>query len=724
MKRPASRRLRFRAIFDPEMLLKRSFAAIAIAIAVYSAPISAQEFSLPKPTQKWIEVRTPNFRFFSNAGRLTTRQVAVDLEELRAVLAELTDYDLQATLPTFIFVFKGERSFLPYKLIYEGRPAAVSGYFIGGELANYIAINADAQDASAIVFHEYVHYVANNNMWNLPAWFSEGLAQFYESFEVVGDTVFIGLPPLRHLVVLRGAVPIPLEELFAVDRYSELYNEADRKSMFYSQSWALVHYLLLGDEERRQQLGNYLELVRNGVPGGEAFTAAFSSDYESLARELRGYLRNLRFPSIETKAEIDLDKNFEIRKMSYAEVLYRLGDLLANQRPARPERITFFETAIGVDPEYGAPISAMAVEAENKANWKAARALHERAAKISPGDAMVLFRWGEFLSHRGGQLQAAVAALTRSTELDPSFAPAWAMLARVYADAGETSEVAVEAARKAHFMRPSDTMATRDLVRLYLRLDRREEAVSLIERALRSNRRAQTEAWTLVIQQDLERAHDLLRNERPMEAMARVDLADTLVDRSLYPPVVRQNIDWTRRSIDEHRAAVYFNHAQELFSQDDREAARKALEQALEIIDDGPVASSSRQLLDIIDHPDQLTTLEVATFNPSPTREEIEHLNQLIATKDFVGALDFLEAMRGGLGIEQQEWLDDRIGEIQRTLDYNRYVDEYNRAVEFYNLRQYGEAVRVIEELLATLPEGRESESAKALLNDALGALK
>ena len=70
----------------------------------------------------------------------------------------------------------------------------------------------------------------------------------------------------------------------------------------------------------------------------------------------------------------------------------------------------------------------------------------------------------------------------------------------VYADAGETSEVAVEAARKAHFMRPSDTMATRDLVRLYLRLDRREEAVSLIERALRSNRRAQTEAWTLVIQ--------------------------------------------------------------------------------------------------------------------------------------------------------------------------------------------------------------------------------
>ena len=50
------------------------------------------EVDLPKPGQKWIEVRTANFRFFSNAGKAATRQVAVDLEELRAVLGELTDF--------------------------------------------------------------------------------------------------------------------------------------------------------------------------------------------------------------------------------------------------------------------------------------------------------------------------------------------------------------------------------------------------------------------------------------------------------------------------------------------------------------------------------------------------------------------------------------------------------------------------------------------------------
>ena len=697
---------------------------LAVAVAVYPSPISAQEISLPKATQKWIEIRTANFRFFSNAGRSTTRQVAVDLEELRAVLAELTDYDLQAPIPSFIFVFKGDRSFLPYKVLYEGRPAAVSGYFIGGDHANYIAINADAMDASAIVYHEYVHYVANNNMWNLPLWFSEGLAQFYESFKVTGDTVYIGLPILRHLAVLRGAIPIPLEELIAVDPHSRLYNEADQKGIFYSQSWALVHYLLLGNEDRRAQLGRYLDLVRYGVPGNEAFISAFSDDYESLARELRGYLRNLSFPSIETKADFDLDKEFEIRRMSYAEVLYRLGDLLANQRPDRLERTTYFEAAIGVDPEYGAPISALAVEAEKKANWEAARALHERAAKSSPDDAMVLFRLGEFSSRRGGKLETAIAALKRSTELDPSFAPAWATLATVYADAGQTSDEAIEAARKAHFMRPSDLTATRDLVRLYLRLDRREEAVSLIEEGLRSDRRAQAEAWTLVIQQDLERTYDLLRIDRPLEAAERLNLAETLVDRSLNPPAVRQNLDWARHRIDEQRALAHFNRAQELFSQDDREAAREALQLALELMDEGPVAWSSRQLLDLIDHPIELTTAEVVTFNPSPTAQEIDHFNQLVATKEYESALEFLAEMRGRLGTEQQEWLDDRIAEIHRTLNYNRYVDGYNRAVESYNSRQFAAAVRILEELLATLPEGRESESVKAFLSDALEALE
>jgi len=257
--------------------MRRVGAFLAVAFVVIATSVTAAEISLPKPGQDWIELRTANFRFFSNAGRTATRRVAIDLEELRAVLAELTEYDLHSPVPTSIYVFKSDRSFRPFKILYKDRPAELSGYFIGDSNGNFIALNADSPDASAIVYHEYVHYVSANNLWYLPLWFSEGLAELYESFTVEGDTVYIGLPIIRHVAVLRRAPLIPLDQLFAVARDSELYNEADRKGIFYAQSWALVHYLLLGDEERRQQLFRYLGMVRSGVGEDLAFAEALQA---------------------------------------------------------------------------------------------------------------------------------------------------------------------------------------------------------------------------------------------------------------------------------------------------------------------------------------------------------------------------------------------------------------------------------------------------------------
>ena len=57
-------------------MLKRTVATIVFAVIGISFPIAAKEASLPKPSQNWIELRTANFRFFSNAGRLATRRVA------------------------------------------------------------------------------------------------------------------------------------------------------------------------------------------------------------------------------------------------------------------------------------------------------------------------------------------------------------------------------------------------------------------------------------------------------------------------------------------------------------------------------------------------------------------------------------------------------------------------------------------------------------------------
>jgi tetratricopeptide (TPR) repeat protein len=394
-------------------------------------------------------------------------------------------------------------------------------------------------------------------------------------------------------------------------------------------------------------------------------------------------------------------------------------------QPDRPERLGYFEAAVEADPKHGGALSALAVEAELKANWEAADALHRRAAAADPQDAYVFYRWGRFLSKRSSNYQRTAEVLTRSAELDPSFAPVWALLAKVYADAGVTSEAAVEAARIAHSMRPSDIMAARNLARLYLRLDRRQEAVALIENSLRSNRRMQADAWTMVIQEDLIRARELLQENRVEEAMRRMDLADQIAPRSLNPNLSHLNIEATRRSIRAHQAAAYFNRAQELFQADDREGARELLEKAIALVGDGPVADASRRLLRVIEHPETIGDSPAMAVEPSPTASEITHYNQLIARREFGAALEFLEGMRNRVGIAQRQWLEDRIREIRVTIDYNRFVDDYNEAVELYNQKQYEETIRVLEKLLATLPEeGGEAEAARALLDDAVAALK
>ena len=697
--------------------------ALSCALLICSSPAFSGEVDLPKPGQKWIEVRTDHFRFFSNAGKGATRRVAVDLEELRAVLADLTDYELQSPIPTLIYVFRHDRSFEPYKILYQGKAAAISGYFMAREDANYIAISADSRDASRIVFHEYVHYVSANNLGYLPTWFSEGLAEFYSSFEVIDDTVYIGLPIMSHLAVLRGSLPIPLDQLLAVDRGSPLYNEKDRKGEFYAESWALVHYLLLGNEDRRQQLSHFLELIHDGTSEDTAFTAAFGTDSETLAREVRGHLRGPRFRFAQVTTEIDDEAGLSVREMSHSEVLYRLGDLLANQNVDRPERTVYFEASIKADPENGLALSALAFEKEMTADRAAAEDLYRRALRASPDDPMVLFRWGDFLSRHGVDQLEAINALTRSTRFDPTFAPAWARLAAVYSQAGVTSPEALAAAETAHRLLPTNDEVAGDLLALLLRSDHRSRAVELVESSFRSRPRSRAQAWMMILQYDFIRSRELLRDGRPEEALLRIEQAENVAERGSNPEFIHRGITTVRHAIAEYEAAALFDRANALFATGDLEGARTMLELALSEVDSGPVAASCRHLLDVIDHPERYQSGRGPVITTSPTREEIQTLNELLAATDLDGALEYLKGLQEHSHPIGALWLESKIREIERTLGYNHYVETYNHAVDLYNDEDYPGAERVLEELLATLPEGPNATSARALLDDARRAM-
>src|SRR5262249_39306255 len=158
---------------------------------------------------------------------------------------------------------KDDEAFKPFKPVYQGRPANVSGYFQSGADANFIALNGEI-DTPTLIYHEFVHSLTKDTTLRLPAWASEGLAEFYSTFRAgsSGTMVDLGRPIDHHVVLLQQKPLIPLDTLLAVDQRSPYYSEESKQGIFYAQSWALMHYLMAGNGgARRLQLSQYLAAV-------------------------------------------------------------------------------------------------------------------------------------------------------------------------------------------------------------------------------------------------------------------------------------------------------------------------------------------------------------------------------------------------------------------------------------------------------------------------------
>src|SRR6185369_6331255 len=136
------------------------------------------------------------------------------------------------------------------------------------------------ESAFSTIYHEYVHMMLNNTTSNVPDWFNEGLAEYYSTFQIEDDRkVHIGELIPDHLQTLRKTKLYPLRTLFAVNHDSPEFDEGKKRGMFYAESWALMHYLMLGNSGQRvDQLGKYLELLIANTPIGEAFKQAFQGD--------------------------------------------------------------------------------------------------------------------------------------------------------------------------------------------------------------------------------------------------------------------------------------------------------------------------------------------------------------------------------------------------------------------------------------------------------------
>src|SRR5688572_3610476 len=239
----------------------------------------------------WVSVRSRNFLLIGNASEKQIRQVGIRLEQFRAAFVRLFGKaNLDSHSPTTVIIFKSHESYRPFK----PKPNT-AGFFQSNPHINYIALTTELQgdqDPYTVVFHEYTHLLVNSINANLPTWFDEGLAEYYSTVDITGDQkVLLGKPIASHVSQLHQNQMLPLKKLFQVDRQSPYYNESDKQSVFYAQSWALMHYLIAGnDGQLATQLGKFVDLMATNLPAEQAFQQSFAMSLEKMENELRGYV--------------------------------------------------------------------------------------------------------------------------------------------------------------------------------------------------------------------------------------------------------------------------------------------------------------------------------------------------------------------------------------------------------------------------------------------------
>ncbi len=262
----------------------------------------------------WLEIHSAHFTVVTDAGEKKGKEVALRLEQMRAVFATLLMKErLNEPQPLTILALKNDKNYYQTAPLRQGQPIVVPGLFVPGDDQNFIVLNLFEPESWRAVAHDFAHLLLNYNYPPVAGWFDEGFAEYFSSIRVDDKHVEIGSdpelssafsqdllgnqlearsPPKSLTELLSGQVWLALPDLLTMKHDTSSYNEGTHHTLFYAQSWIMVHYLL--HEKKLPETGTYFDLVENQrVPVEDAIQKAYGISAAQLDQAVKNYFRSL-----------------------------------------------------------------------------------------------------------------------------------------------------------------------------------------------------------------------------------------------------------------------------------------------------------------------------------------------------------------------------------------------------------------------------------------------
>jgi tetratricopeptide (TPR) repeat protein len=473
----------------------------------------------------WIRVSSSHFSVLTDGGENKGREVAVRLEQMRTVFAQLLmKTRVNMPEPLDVIAFKTDKEYAQIAPLHDGQPVTAPAFFLPGEDRNYIVLNLFEDDPWRAVTHEFAHVLLNHNYPPTQPWFDEGFAEYFSSLRLDNKQAQIGSDPeiseVRQPNLLGNQVqtrnpPKPLSELldtpvwlstsdlFTAKHSISNYQEGSRHTLFYAQSWITLHYLL--NKNKLSETGTYFDLVQNQkVPVEQAIQQAYGISPVQFDQALKDYFHSLeasfqnQVASSSSSAANSAVLQFPLpvdnigtstKQVPDTDARALIAELMVRLPEHRQQALQELNTIIG-QPKTENAIAhrALAWMHLQSKEYEAANEELSSALELDGADpwvryylALVKYHAAESSGHPFQGLSNMMQDLRAVLDWNPEMAEAYSMLAMARVEGGGVNS-AMEAMRAAIQLSPRNEGYLLNMAQIYMASKKWDAAMGLLDR--------------------------------------------------------------------------------------------------------------------------------------------------------------------------------------------------------------------------------------------------
>ncbi len=513
--------------------MRSALRLIAFALLLHAVALADKK---PAAKEGWLELRSAHFDIITDAGEKRGREVAVRLEQMRRVFADLIMRDkLHMPVPLQVLALKNDADYERISPLRKRTAITDPGFFLAGEDKNIIVLDLFAEEPWRAIAHPFAHMLLDGNYPPTASWFDEGLAEYFASIRLDNKTLDIGSDPhlsnkyeedllgvttdVRHppksiTELLSGPLWLNMPDFLQMRLSAPAYHEGTHHTLFYAQSWIMVHYLL--SKKMMPQVGTYFGSVEvQKLPVEQAVQQAFGMNTDQLEKALKDYFQSLTplfiaqdkadaapeeddqlGPARDTAPQIyhgpaplgPEDVSIVIKKVSDDDAHAQVADAMARLPEHREEGLKQLQ-ALAQDPaDNQIAHRFLAYAYMQKKDFKQAAAEVASALEADPADpwaryyeALLRFRMEE---DAGKPMEGGLANVQQDlravADWDSDFAEAQHLLA-VAELRGGGAHTAVDTMRKAIQLAPRNRWYLIDLADIYIAEKKWSDVQTLLE---------------------------------------------------------------------------------------------------------------------------------------------------------------------------------------------------------------------------------------------------